>query len=186
MDAFDEMIKREHQRLIIFEKKYKDADLHHITSVRNAISILDNGINASLSFGIQYGIWCYNDVPLRDILQAGFPVVSHRYIIARGLNLPVYVDFVISKTGIVGKLEPDFDIGYLALNAPRYQIIEQENIAPQYLHFSGLYEGDNFLEKPDKIPGERCMAMADDIPPEYLKSFLQSIAEQTTETIRDV
>lgn len=185
MDVFDEMIKREHQRLSFFEKKFRDADLHHVTSVRNAISILDNGINASLSYGT-YGIWCYNEVPLMDIITAGFPIVSHRYIIARGLCLPVYVDFVISKRGIEGRLEPDFDIGYLALGAPRYQIKGQENIPPRYLSFCGLYEGNNFLERPDELPGENCMAVADDIPSECLKDFLQDIANKTSETIRDV
>lgn len=180
MDVFDEMIKREHQRLSFFEKKFRDADLHHVTSVRNAISILDNGINASLSFGT-YGIWCYNEVPLMDIITAGFPIVSHRYIIARGLCLPVYVDFIISKNGIIGELEPDFDIGYLAVNAPRYQIKKQECIEPQYLIFNGLYEGD-----PKHIPGESCLAETDDIPREHLKDFLQSISEQTIETFRDV
>lgn len=181
MDAFDEMIKREHQRLNVFSDKYRNAQLHHITSVRNAIRIMDEGIKANLSIGSVYGIWCFNDLQVNDIITPGFPMVSHRYIIARGLMLPVYVDFIISKNGIIGELEPDFDIGYLAVNAPRYQIKKQECIEPQYLIFNGLYEGN-----PKHTPGESCLAETDDIPREYLKDFLQSISEQTIETFRDV
>lgn len=146
MKKFDELIKREHQRIDEFARQHRDRDFHHVTSVYNAVEILKGGLYASLSFG-QFGIWLFNEVPIHDYSTPGFPPVPHRYILARQLLLPVYADITIAEDGITGELLPDFGLGYLSVEAPRYQL-SQFKIESRFLTLNGVYKDVTSIWEP--------------------------------------